>query len=68
MEIICGDTLVLTPPVGWDTVVVDFRWYDRLAHGQPGQSPKGVVLPVPAKPRMPVMRSLIRGTGSTARC
>ena len=72
IKIICGDTLALTPPmgwnsydafgdsvresevlsnalwlkehlqpVGWDTVVVDFRWYDRLANGQPGQSPEG---------------------------
>ncbi|MGH7975149.1 MAG: putative Ig domain-containing protein [Limisphaerales bacterium] len=29
---------------GWDTVVVDFRWYDRLAHGQPGQNPEGVTI------------------------
>jgi alpha-galactosidase len=89
MEIICGDTLALTPPmgwdsydafgdsvresevlanaewmkkhlqpVGWDTVVVDFRWYDRLAEGQPGQSPKGVMIDqygrcIPAPNRFP---------------
>ncbi len=75
IKIVCGDTLALTPPMGWnsydaygdsvresevlanaewlkqhlqpfgwDTVVVDFRWYDRLANGQPGQSPEGVMI------------------------
>ncbi|HTQ49297.1 MAG TPA: putative Ig domain-containing protein [Candidatus Acidoferrales bacterium] len=89
IKIICGDTLALTPPmgwnsydafgdsvresevlsnalwlkehlqpVGWDTVVVDFRWYDRLANGQPGQSPEGVMIDeygrcLPAPTRFP---------------
>jgi alpha-galactosidase len=89
IEIVCGDTLALTPPmgwnsydafgdsvresevlsnalwlkehlqpVGWDTVVVDFRWYDRLADGQPGQSPEGVMIDqygrcIPAPNRFP---------------
>ena len=89
IKIICGDTLALTPPmgwnsydafgdsvresevlsnalwlkehlqpVGWDTVVVDFRWYDRLANGQPGQSPEGVMIDeygrcIPAPNRFP---------------
>ena len=89
IKILCGDTLALTPPIGWnsydaygdsvresevltnaewmkqhlqpfgwDTVVVDFRWYDRLAHGQPGQSPEGVMIDpygrcIPAPNRFP---------------
>ena len=89
IKIVCGDTLALTPPTGWnsydafgdsvresevltnagwlkrhlqpfgwDTVVVDFRWYDRLANGQPGQSPKGVMIDqfgrcIPAPNRFP---------------
>jgi hypothetical protein len=45
-------------PFGWDTVVVDFRWYDRLAIGQPGQSPEGVLIDqygrcIPAPNRFP---------------
>jgi hypothetical protein len=45
-------------PFGWDTVVVDFRWYDRLANGQPGQSPEGVLIDqygrcIPAPNRFP---------------
>jgi hypothetical protein len=75
IKIICGDTLALTPPLGWnsydafgdsvvesevlanaawlkehlqplgwDTVVVDFRWYDRLADGVRAQNPEGVTL------------------------
>ena len=70
LTVICGDTLALTPPMGWnsydafgdsviesevlsnafwlkehlqplgwDTVVVDFRWYDRLADGIRPQNP-----------------------------
>ena len=31
-------------PLGWDTVVVDFRWYDALADGMRVQDPEGVVL------------------------
>ncbi|MGD0251834.1 MAG: putative Ig domain-containing protein [Verrucomicrobiota bacterium] len=75
IRIICGDTLALTPPMGWnsydafgdsvyesevisnatwfkehlqplgwDTVVVDFRWYDRLADGIRHQDPEGVTI------------------------
>ena len=89
IKIICGDTLALTPPMGWnsydafgdsvresevlanagwmkqhlqpfgwDTIVVDFRWYDRLANGQPGQDPKGDMIDefgrcIPAPNRFP---------------
>jgi hypothetical protein len=31
-------------PLGWDTVVVDFRWYDRLADGIRNQNPEGVTI------------------------
>jgi hypothetical protein len=31
-------------PLGWDTVVVDFRWYDRLADGVRVQNPEGVCI------------------------
>ena len=31
-------------PLGWDTVVVDFRWYDRLADGVRVQNPEGVTI------------------------
>lgn len=31
-------------PVGWDTVVVDFRWYDSLADGVRVQNPEGVTI------------------------
>jgi len=75
IRIVCGDTLALTPPMGWnsydafgdsvvesevlsnafwlkehlqplgwDTVVVDFRWYDRLADGMRAQNPEGVTI------------------------
>lgn len=71
----CGDTLALTPPMGWnsydafgdsvvesevlsnalwlkqhlqpfgwDTIVVDFRWYDSLADGIRVQNPEGVTI------------------------
>lgn len=99
IEIVCGNTLALTPPMGWDsydafgdsvresevlanarwmkkhlqplgwdTVIVDFRWYDRLAHGQPGQSPKGVMIDqygrcIPAPNRFP---SAANGVGFKA--
>ncbi|HEV2436950.1 MAG TPA: putative Ig domain-containing protein [Verrucomicrobiae bacterium] len=99
IKIVCGDTLALTPPMGWnsydaygdsvresevltnaewmkqhlqpfgwDTVVVDFRWYDRLAHGQPGQSPQGVMIDpygrcIPAPNRFP---SATKGAGFKA--
>ncbi len=89
IKIVCGDTLALTPPMGWnsydaygdsiresevltnaewlrqhlqpfgwDTVVVDFRWYDRLANGQPGQGSEGVMIDqygrcIPAPNRFP---------------
>jgi hypothetical protein len=75
IKIICGDTLALTPPMGWnsydafgdcvvegevitnalwmqehlqpfgwDTIVVDFRWYDSLADGKRVQDPEGNVM------------------------
>jgi alpha-galactosidase len=31
-------------PFGWDTVVVDFRWYDSLADGVRAQNPEGVTI------------------------
>jgi alpha-galactosidase len=31
-------------PLGWDTVVVDFRWYDSLADGVRVQIPDGVTI------------------------
>ena len=31
-------------PAGWDTVVVDFRWYDSLADGIRVQNPEGVCI------------------------
>ena len=31
-------------PLGWDNVVVDFRWYDRLADGVRVQNPDGVTI------------------------
>ncbi|HKI68417.1 MAG TPA: hypothetical protein VKA67_02425, partial [Verrucomicrobiae bacterium] len=31
-------------PLGWNTVVIDFRWYDRLADGIRHQNPEGVTL------------------------
>jgi hypothetical protein len=45
-------------PLGWDTVVVDFRWYDRLANGQSGQNPDGDMIDesgrcIPAPDRFP---------------
>ena len=96
IKIICGDTLALTPPMGWnsydnfgdsvteaetlanaewmkqhlqpfgwDTVVVDFRWYDRLADGVRVQNPEGVMLDefgrcVPPANRFP---SAVNGAG-----
>ena len=89
ITVICGDTLALTPPMGWnsydafgdsvvesevlsnarwfqehlqplgwDTVVVDFRWYDRLADGLRNQNPEGVTIDefgrcIPATNRFP---------------
>jgi alpha-galactosidase len=77
IKIVCGDTLALTPPMGWnsydafgdsvvesevlsnalwlkrnlqpygwDTVVVDFRWYDSLADGVRVQNPEGVTIDI----------------------
>jgi alpha-galactosidase len=45
-------------PFGWDTVVVDFRWYDSKADGVRVQNPEGVMLDefgrcVPATNRFP---------------
>lgn len=31
-------------PLGWDIVVVDFRWYDSLADGIRNQNPEGVTI------------------------
>ncbi len=89
VKIVCGNTLALTPPMGWnsydafgdsvcdsevlsnaewmkvhlqplgwDTVVVDFRWYDPSAHGQSGQDPRSVMMDgfgryIPAPNRFP---------------
>ncbi len=89
IKIIAGDTLALTPPLGWnsydnfgdavtetdtlanaewlkqhlqpfgwDTVVVDFRWYDSLADGFRVQDPEGVTIDgngrcIPAPDRFP---------------
>jgi alpha-galactosidase len=89
IKIIAGDTLALTPPLGWnsydsfgdsvteaetlanaewlkqhlqpfgwDTVVVDFRWYDSLADGVRMQDPEGVTIDqygrcIPAPDRFP---------------
>jgi alpha-galactosidase len=89
LRIECGDTIALTPPMGWnsydafgdavteaevmsnavwfkehlqplgwDTIVVDFRWYDRLADGVRVQDPEGVTIDqfgrcVPAVNRFP---------------
>jgi hypothetical protein len=89
ITIVVGDTLALTPPLGWnsydnfgdavteaetltnagwlkqhlqpfgwDTVVVDFRWYDSLADGIRVQEPEGVTLDefgrcIPATNRFP---------------
>jgi alpha-galactosidase len=75
IKVVCGDTLALTPPMGWnsydafgdsvvesevisnatwlkknlqpfgwDTIVVDFRWYDSLADGVRVQNPEGVTV------------------------
>lgn len=96
IKIVVGDTLALTPPLGWnsydnfgdavteaetlanaewlkqhlqpfgwDTVVVDFRWYDALADGIRGQNPEGVTIDgygrcVPATNRFP---SAVNGAG-----
>ena len=96
IKIVCGDTLALTPPMGWnsydafgdsvvesevlanaawlkehlqpfgwDTVVVDFRWYDRLADGIRNQNPEGVTIDefgrcVPPTNRFP---SAVNGAG-----
>jgi alpha-galactosidase len=89
IKVVCGDTLALTPPMGWnsydafgdsvvesevisnalwlkkhlqpfgwDTIVVDFRWYDSLANGVRVQNPEGVTLDgfgrcIPAPNRFP---------------
>ena len=89
IKINCGDTLALTPPMGWnsydafgdsvvesevisnalwlkknlqpfgwDTIVVDFRWYDSLADGVRVQNPEGVTIDafgrcIPATNRFP---------------
>ncbi len=89
LTIVCGDTIALTPPMGWnsydafgdavvesevlqnaawlkqhlqpvgyDTVVVDFRWYDALASADRPQLPEGVTidehgLPAPPTNRFP---------------
>jgi len=45
-------------PLGWNTIVVDFRWYDRLADGKRAQDPEGICIDsngrcVPATNRFP---------------
>ncbi|HWD20449.1 MAG TPA: alpha-galactosidase [Verrucomicrobiae bacterium] len=50
---------------GWDTIVVDFRWYDALADGLRVQNPEGVMIDsfgrcVPATNRFP---SAVKGAG-----
>jgi alpha-galactosidase len=96
IKIVCGDTLALTPPMGWnsydafgdsvvesevisnatwlkqhlqpfgwDTIVIDFRWYDSLADGIRVQNPEGVTIDaygrcIPAPNRFP---SAADGTG-----
>ena len=96
IEIVAGDTLALTPPLGWnsydnfgdavteaetlanakwlkqhlqpfgwDTVVVDFRWYDSLADGIRVQNPEGVTIDefgrcIPPTNRFP---SAVNGAG-----
>ncbi len=52
-------------PLGWDTVVVDFRWYDSLADGVRAQNPEGVMIDdfgrcIPPTNRFP---SAINGAG-----
>jgi hypothetical protein len=89
IKIICGDTLALTPPMGWnsydafgdsvresevltnalwlkehlqplgwDTIVIDARWYDPFADGIRVQNPEGVMIDefgrcIPAPNRFP---------------
>ncbi len=45
-------------PLGWDTIVVDFRWYDSKADGIRPQDPEGVMIDdfgrcIPAPNRFP---------------
>ncbi len=45
-------------PLGWDTIVVDFRWYDSKADGIRAQDPEGVMIDdfgrcIPAPNRFP---------------
>jgi alpha-galactosidase len=45
-------------PLGWDTIVVDFRWYDSKADGVRVQDPEGVMIDefgrcIPAPNRFP---------------
>jgi alpha-galactosidase len=99
IKIVCGDTLALTPPMGWnsydafgdsvvesevlsnalwlkehlqpfgwDTVVVDFRWYDRLADGVRAQDPEGMTIDefgrcIPPTNRFPSAAPLGGSTG-----
>jgi len=96
IKIVAGDTLALTPPLGWnsydnfgdavteaetlanadwlkqhlqpfgwDTIVVDFRWYDALADGVRVQDPEGVTIDgfgrcIPPTNRFP---SAVNGAG-----
>jgi alpha-galactosidase len=55
-------------PAGYDTVVVDFRWYDRLASADRPQEPEGVCIdgdgfPTPPPSRFP---SAADGRGFTS--
>lgn len=52
-------------PLGWDTVVVDFRWYDSKADGLRAQNPEGVTIDdfgrcIPPTNRFP---SAVNGAG-----
>lgn len=54
-------------PLGWDTIVVDFRWYDQLASDKP-QNPRGDLIDeygrcIPAPNRFP---SATNGVGFKA--
>jgi hypothetical protein len=45
-------------PLGWDTIVIDFRWYDSKADGIRAQDPEGVMVDdfgrcIPAPNRFP---------------
>jgi alpha-galactosidase len=55
-------------PLGWDTVVVDFRWYDSKADGIRVQNPEGVTIDANGRCTPPENRfpSAADGKGFTA--